>query len=141
MVDFDGNWIIEPFYGHFKAVLSNLIIVRDNDKGLLLYDKNGQLATNKKYDIIQKNINSRISSRRIFVGVIDDKEYVKKAKKLNRSYLGETQNLRTEEEIEQMLQKAKNLSGDKHRDYLKAIEKQGKPKVLYGYINLSLIHI
>lgn len=86
MIDYDGNWLVRPFYGLFKHILPNLIIVQDYDKKeYVFYNQKGQKATDKNYDIIVNSNGSDFFQNRIMVGVLQDKSYIDKVNSIKES--------------------------------------------------------
>lgn len=111
MIDYEGNWLIQPFYGVYQYIMPNLIIVKDYDKAEYgFYNQKGEKATDRKYDVLIERNGSDFFQNRILVGVFQDKTYLDKVNEIQES----TSN------YSQMMQKIKNL---------------GEPVVNYGYID------
>ncbi len=108
--DYKGKWIIPPFTGYVKHAEEGLLIVVDYDKkAIITYDQKGNRTNN--IDFYESEVNT--FQNRILVSILDDPTYIKRLESL----------FNKDEEIT-------NLD-----DALKKMDKLGKPKLKYGFIN------
>jgi len=125
IIDFDGNWLVNPFFGLFKFIDDGVFLVTDYDqKKNIFYNTKGEVVNTRDYDMITEMSGSDYFQNRIPVGILLDRSYIEKV-----------------EEVAKTLDNDIEISGDhktelaKMKENYSKIEALGMPDVLYGYVN------
>lgn len=109
--DFQGNWLIKPFYGEVKEFRRGLFITHDfTDRKVRFYNVKGEKTCDEDFFMIEKGRGSDYFQNRILVGNLADPSYLKKVDALKLE--------------EKSLEEASRL-----------MEKLGEPEIVFSYLD------
>lgn len=109
--DFQGNWLIKPFYGEIKDFTRGLFITHDfTDRKVRFYNAKGEKTCDEDFFMIEKGRGSDYFQNRILVGNLADPSYLKKVDALKLE-------LKSLEEASRLM------------------EKLGEPEMVYSYLD------